>query len=93
MNQHVSSFAYPRLFEEAALRRLAALGVSAPGLSRSVEIGYRKPFVAGDRARILLRAFRLGEQLGAVGTFVRETDDVSQNKESAHCYLQVVFAA
>jgi len=53
-NQHVNSLAYLRLFEEAALRRLAA--TAGPKLARRLEIAYRKPCFAGDRMRIHVRA-------------------------------------
>jgi len=71
-NQHVNSLVYPRLFEEAALRRFAALGCGSRLLARGAEIGFRKPFFAGDHARIALRAYRRGERLGAVGSFLAE---------------------
>jgi hypothetical protein len=46
-NHHVNSLVYPRLFEEAAVR-------DQPGrpLARHYEIVWRKPFFAGDEARI-----------------------------------------
>jgi hypothetical protein len=90
-NQHVSSFAYPRLFEEAALRRLAALGVTAPGLAREVELAYRKPFVAGEEARLLLRTFKLGERYGAVGIIIRDRDVSLGGDAKPHCYLRLFF--
>lgn len=92
-NQHVNSLVYPRMFEEAALRRFAALGSSAPGLSRAVEVGYRKPSFAGDRVRILLQAFTLGERRGAVGVFVAEGDQASATEAKPRCYLQMIFEA
>jgi hypothetical protein len=64
-NQHVNSLVYPRLFEEAALRRLAAHGRPTTVLARAVEIAYRKPCFAGQRMRIWLRA----HATGAVGVF------------------------
>jgi hypothetical protein len=73
-NQHVNSLVYPRLFEDAALRRAAAHGLATAGLlARSLEIGYRKPCFAGDRMRIRLRAFvdERGRP-GAAGCFVPE---------------------
>ncbi|HVV86468.1 MAG TPA: hypothetical protein VHE35_25600 [Kofleriaceae bacterium] len=73
-NQHVNSLVYPRLFAEAALRRLAALGLPRAGLVRSLDIAYRKPSFAGDQVRVHLRAFRLGERLGAAG-FVADAGD------------------
>jgi hypothetical protein len=72
-NQHVNSLVYPRLFEEAALRRFAALGCGSRLLARAAEVAFRKPFFVGDRARIVLRAYRRGDRLGAVGSFLPET--------------------
>ncbi len=77
-NQHVNSLVYPRLFEEAVLRRLAALGEPTALLGRSLDIGYRKPSFAGDRLRIALRTFALGDRRGAVGVFYPEGGDPSR---------------
>lgn len=56
-NQHVNSLVYPRLFEEAVLRRLHALGRSLAVRARSLEIGYRRPSFAGDVIRVDTRLF------------------------------------
>jgi hypothetical protein len=90
-NQHVNSLVYPRMFEEAAIRRFAALGVPAPGLARGAEIGFRKPCFAGDRVRILLQVFVLGERRGAVGVFIGESDMASSSEAKPHCYLKMIF--
>jgi hypothetical protein len=66
-NQHVNSLVYPRLFAEAALRRLAGLGEDRKVLVRELDIAYRKPSFAGDRVRIHQRMFRFGGKLGAAG--------------------------
>jgi hypothetical protein len=71
-NQHVNFLAYPRLVEDAALRRLSALGHGSRWLARHSEIGYRKPCFAGDRMRIVLQAFRHGTDLGVIAGFVPE---------------------
>lgn len=73
-NQHVSALVYMRLFEAAALRRFAALGEKTVLLARFLDIGLRKPSFAGERVRIVLRAFRLGKQLGVVGAVVSEQE-------------------
>jgi hypothetical protein len=74
----VNSLVYPRMFEEAALRRLAARGRPTAVLGRAVEIAYRKPCFAGQRMRIWLRAYvRRGEH-GAVGTFVPEGEPAAR---------------
>jgi hypothetical protein len=86
-NQHVNSLVYPRLFQDAALRRFAAHGVPARVLPRHLEIAYRKPCFAGDRARVLLRAFRDGPRVGAVGAFVPEPPGDNR----PHCTLQMTF--
>lgn len=64
-NQHVNSQVYPGLFIDAALRRLAELGRPTALLCRRIEIAYRKPCFAGDRVRVTLRAFTLGDAHGA----------------------------
>lgn len=86
-NQHVNSLVYPRLFLEAALRRIAALGVAPTLLARHIDITYRKPCFVGDRVAIALRAFRLGDEVGAVGAFVPERGD-----GRPYCFGRVVFA-
>jgi hypothetical protein len=48
-NQHVNSLVYPRVFEE----RVAA---TPPRLARAIDVRWRKPFFAGDRARITIDA-------------------------------------
>ncbi len=93
-NQHVNSLIYPRMFEEAAVRRFAALGQSPVVLARFLEVGYRKPSFAGERLRIVLRAFKLGSRLGAVGAFV--TDDeaaLSPAQAKPRCCLKMLFEA
>lgn len=84
-NQHVNSLVYPRLFQDAALRRFAAHGLPTGLLARRLEISYRKPFFAGDRARILLRAYQEGERLGAVGAFVPDGSD------RPSCTIHMIF--
>jgi hypothetical protein len=69
-NQHVNSLVYPRLFEDAVLRRLAARGRPTSVLGRAVEVAYRKPCFAGQRMRILLQSYVREGLSGAVGTFV-----------------------
>jgi hypothetical protein len=86
-NQHVNSLVYPRLFEDAALRRLAQRGVTAPLLGRRVEVGYRKPCFAGQRMRILLRAFRDDGGYGVVGAF--QEDGAAR----AHVTVRMALAA
>ena len=57
-NQHVNSLVYPRLFEELAVRRLvqdARIPAAHELLARALELRWRRPFFAGDRARVGLR--------------------------------------
>lgn len=68
-NQHVNSLVYPRRFEEGVLRRLATLGRSSAVLPRGVEIAYRKPFFAGDRATLALQTFGTAGGVLATGSF------------------------
>lgn len=88
-NQHVNFLAYPRLVEDAALRRMSALGLGSRLLARYVEVGYRKPCFAGDRMRILLRAFRHGQDLGALAAFV---PDGAPPDTKPHCTLRILLS-
>ena len=57
-NQHVNSLVYPRLFEEAAASAAIERELtSAPEslLMSAVELRYRKPFFAGERATVGMR--------------------------------------
>ena len=64
-NQHVNSLVYPRIFEEAGLRKLRALGRGEEGpLPTIMETAFRKPCFAGDRVRTSTRAF---EHRGTTG--------------------------
>ncbi|HSO39484.1 MAG TPA: hypothetical protein VLT33_43450 [Labilithrix sp.] len=56
-NQHVNSLVYPRVFEELAVRQLAPTPLRhAPLLARSLDIRWRKPFFAGQRAQVRMHA-------------------------------------
>jgi hypothetical protein len=85
-NQHVNSLAYPQIFQDAALRRLAAHGRPTALLCRRVEIGYRKPCFAGDRMRVVLRAFSLG---GAFGAALALVPDGAEGRP--HAWAQVLL--
>jgi hypothetical protein len=79
-NQHVNSLVYPQLFEEAASRRLMQEPRVAGAelmLARAIELRFRRPFFAGDRARLALRLMAPAEgeerwKVGAVGAFTSE---------------------
>jgi len=78
-NQHVNSLVYPRVFEEAALAKIVQdaripAGTAASSLlARAVELRWRRPFFAGERARLGMRLVGAepGEtwKIGAVGAF------------------------
>jgi hypothetical protein len=93
-NQHVNSLVYPRLLEEAALRRLARLGEVTPLLPSRVEVGYRKPCFAGQRARLAVRVYRLGDAFGAVGAVLPEDAGAAGpiDWKKAHCYVRLTLA-
>jgi hypothetical protein len=60
----VNSLVYPRVFEELVVRRHG----DAKLLARAIELRWRKPFFAGDRARVSLAI----EGDHAAGTFAPE---------------------
>lgn len=86
-NQHVNSLEYPRLFEEAALRRLSARGLGSDLLMRHVELAYRKPCFAGDRVRVRLRTFTMGGTPGAVLALVPADAPAAR----PYCYGRLTF--
>jgi hypothetical protein len=75
-NQHVNSLVYPRLFEEA-------LAVEEPTLlAEAVELRYRKPFFAGDRAVLSLAKVASGI---AVAAFTPPDADKPNATASMRC--------
>ncbi len=68
-NRHVNSLVYPRRFEQAALRRLHALGHRAALRPLALEVAYRKPTFAGETLFLHLRAFEHQGSLGVAGRF------------------------
>jgi hypothetical protein len=88
-NQHVNSLVYPRLFQEAVLRRLSARGRSTKVLARRMEIAYRKPCFAGERVRFSLRAYEHGDRVGAVGVLVPD----GQPDAKPYCTVHSVLSA
>lgn len=97
-NQHVNFLSYPRLVEEAALRRFAELGLGARRLARRAEVGYRKPCFAGDVMRIVMQAYRSAGELGVVAAFVADEavrGTVEPTSFAAigrpHCVARVTF--
>jgi acyl-CoA thioesterase FadM len=73
-NRHVNSLAYLRVFEEAALRCLAARGLPATRLGRHLEIAYRKPCFAGQVLRVVLQLYERGDRIGAAACLVEAAD-------------------
>jgi len=86
-NQHVNSLVYPRLFAEAALRRLARHGRPRGLLVRHLDIAYRKPSFAGDRVRVHLRTFTLGDRVGAAGYLVGDGEPPGKPRCAARILL------
>jgi len=86
-NQHVNSLVYPRLFEDVALRRIAAHGRSTRVLARQVEVAYRKPCFAGDAIRVATRAFELDGDVGAVGAFF-----APGQPDRPHCCVRMLLS-
>jgi hypothetical protein len=77
-NQHVNSLVYPRVFEEAAIRHLMQTAPNgkeqAKRLSRAFELRWRKPFFAGERAKLRMHFAEQAAQAGALhvgGAFPR----------------------
>lgn len=60
-NQHVNSLVYPRIAEEHAVHRLPD-GARGKLLARALDMRWRKPFFAGERARLTIGA-RDGESV------------------------------
>jgi hypothetical protein len=87
-NQHVNSLVYPRMFEDAALRRFAKLGRNTQVLSREMDVRFRKPSFAGDQLQIHLQAYELDGKQGALGGFV----EPGAAPEKARAFIQLSFA-
>lgn len=83
-NQHVNSLVYPRLFEEAAHQRFLERELQGQTVARDVAVNFRRPFFAGQRSRVDLRAFENGEGRGCVGAFIGPDEKI-------HCDVQMRF--
>jgi hypothetical protein len=93
-NMHVNSLVYLRVFEEAALRRFAALGRGATLLGRTLDIAYRKPCFAGQTMHVVQQAFELGGRLGVAAVLVDEREAGSAEalvKAKPHAYARMTF--
>ena len=95
-NQHVNSLTYLRVFEEAALRRMAELGRPTNVLGRELELAYRKPCFAGNKVRVVQQAFELN---GAFGVSAILTDDdvavdaAQLAQAKPYSYARILFRA
>ena len=95
-NMHVNSLVYLRAFEEAALRRLAALGRGSMLLARTIDIAYRKPCFAGQTMRIVQQAFEHEGRLGVAAVLVEEqhaTDPAALARVRPHVSARMTFEA
>lgn len=86
-NQHVNSLAYIKLFEDAALRRLARLGRPLHVLARSVHVHYRKPAFAGQQLQCTLQAYATRDGDAVVGYL----SEPGAPAERAHCSVRMHF--
>jgi hypothetical protein len=96
-NMHVNSLVYLRLFEEAALRRLVALGRGSVVLARAVDIAYRKPCFAGQTMHVAQQAYESpGGALGVAAVLVTESEaesDASLAVARPHAYVRMELEA
>ena len=65
------------MLEEAALRRAAKLGEKKASFAHWFDLAFRKPYFAGDGARVSLRAYRRGEAFGVGATIVDPSDETA----------------
>ena len=75
-NQHVNSMVYPRVFEEVVARTLvqsARISSAETLMARAIELRWRRPFFAGERATIAMRLDEStppqGYRCSAIGAF------------------------
>ncbi|MCX7808182.1 MAG: acyl-CoA thioesterase [Deltaproteobacteria bacterium] len=83
-NQHVNSLAYLRLFEDAILRHLAALGLHTRRFLVLAELRYRKPCFAGEALFLWLRSYKrmlsLGYRIGTVAVLVEQGEQIERGR-------------
>jgi hypothetical protein len=95
-NMHVNSLVYLRVFEEAALRRFAALGRGSVLLGRMLDIAYRKPCFAGQTMHVVQQAFEADGKLGVAAALVDAKDaqsDATIARAKPHAYVRMLFEA
>jgi hypothetical protein len=92
-NQHVNSLVYPRIFMDSALRRLWDLGHTRVLSGHYAELAYRKPCFAGERLRVVARAYEQGDEVGIAGALVTE-EEVSTPLEVSRprCFARITMA-
>jgi hypothetical protein len=93
-NMHVNSLVYLRLFEEAALRRIASLGRPTTVLGRTLDIAYRKPCFAGQTMRVVQQAFEEGGRLGVAAVLVEDRELAGAELAPGakpHAYARITF--
>lgn len=93
-NMHVNSLVYLRVFEEAALRRFAALGKGSVVLGRTLDIAYRKPCFAGQTMYVVEQAFAMDGKLGVAAALVDENEAKSEEllaRAKPHAYARLTF--
>jgi hypothetical protein len=91
-NQHVNSLVYPHIFEERLVRKLmhdARVPSANLLMSRALELRWRRPFFAGEHAKIRMRLLEpavspVPSKIGAIGAFYGESDKPS-------CALKMLF--
>lgn len=93
-NQHVSSLAYLRLAEDAALIALRAHASNAAPLAiESAELAYGKPSFGGEALAIVTRPFELTidgkKRLGVSASFV----EAGRAPEEGRTFVRLVFRA
>ena len=80
-NQHVNSLVYPRLFEDSLVARAVEQKLTTKPeqlLARAIELRYRKPFFAGERAVIAAATTIDADARHAIGSFVAKGADAAK---------------
>jgi len=92
-NQHVNSLVYPRVFLEAALRRLWDLGHKGVLSGQYAELAYRKPCFAGERLRVMARGFERGDEVGIAGALLTEEEAAGPiDQARPRCFARIAMA-
>jgi hypothetical protein len=88
-NQHVNSLVYVRLFEDAALRRLASVGRDPSVLAHRVEVSYRKPCFAGEQLYCTMQSFATPKGDMVVGYLSERGEPAAR----ARCAIRMQFGS